>query len=546
MDREAAATAVTGAETNGPETLTDNNAGVQQEWCADAPSCRVGNNHMSGYQTIWTEKHVIDVAKMHPLMAATYHNHTSSPLGRLPTAVLARLMQLVDPVTRECLRRTSRVFLQLFATACLSVEGVSVCLEKLSVHPWPISRPTLSPDEHSKLCSLLAKDNYCSSCLAARQATDWQESVRKATGEYLHCSGCRIDHPACLFSPAQRRSPQSTRICIGHEGFLRLCEHKTISWSLIISLSESIMNQKCGPRYRTIKCKHSSHTSACRWRWRSLRGIASENIQYQDKGWDCNPKYPTLTVGYKETKNFHIWLAWSPHLSVAKGLQDDGPLTPQILERDLAMLREKEARFICPEFEPGQIVESRLFDPNSCDCLKYKGMDKTRWKRLSEPQLRPPLLRPCRLDRTRCLTPLVRAQMTSGRRRSVGARKWHRNEQHGQGWRSRHIGKDGTEEPLSAQMQRVTVLPCLRGRECIQLNYKRRWCVGDERGASVRHMNGHWFSALDPDSYELTEDEDGVGVYWCKERSCRNFYRYTRSRIRPLLKWEDYRHPCPS
>lgn len=44
---------------------------------------------------------LLDASKLHPLMAAAYHNKTESPLCRLSDAVLVRLLQLCDNVTVE-------------------------------------------------------------------------------------------------------------------------------------------------------------------------------------------------------------------------------------------------------------------------------------------------------------------------------------------------------------------------------------------------------------------------------------------------------------
>ncbi|KAK1690448.1 hypothetical protein BDP55DRAFT_756193 [Colletotrichum godetiae] len=46
----------------------------------------------------------------------------------------------------------------------------------------------------------------------------------------LYCSGCRRGHPSSLFSAKQRQKESNKRICIGREGHIRLCEHKTFGW----------------------------------------------------------------------------------------------------------------------------------------------------------------------------------------------------------------------------------------------------------------------------------------------------------------------------
>jgi len=61
----------------------------------------------------------------------------------------------------------------------------------------------------------------------------------------------------------------------------------------------------------------------------------------------------------------------------------------------------------------------------------------------------------------------------------------------------------------------------------------------------LRKMGKMWYQALDPYSYNLTEDGEGYGVYWCDSLGCRNYYRYSRSRLERLLQDSDYTHACP-
>jgi hypothetical protein len=136
-------------------------------------------------------------------------------------------MRLADPVSVECLRRTSRKLLLLFSDARPSQANHNA-------YPWPRPHASfLDPSQSKELLTLLAKDSYCSNCVATRHAPDWQTRLALATERYLHCSGCDLDHPACLFTPEQRINTQHDRVCIGHQGYIRLCQHKTVSWRQI-------------------------------------------------------------------------------------------------------------------------------------------------------------------------------------------------------------------------------------------------------------------------------------------------------------------------
>ena len=75
-------------------------------------------------------------------------------------------MQAADPVSVQCLRRTSRTFMYLFAEACPSQATTRS-------YPWPTPRNDfLSSDQRKKLVTLLARDAYRHDCLAARRAPD--------------------------------------------------------------------------------------------------------------------------------------------------------------------------------------------------------------------------------------------------------------------------------------------------------------------------------------------------------------------------------------
>lgn len=293
------------------------------------------------------------------------------------------------------------------------------------------------------------KENYCDSCLSTYHAPDWPKRLRQAT-RYLHCSRCNAHHPACLFSRIQRQVPKSVRYCIGHEGYLRICEHRTVSWLQIINKSQSIMRHKFGYRYRTITCKDSSHTT-------------------DSKHHHSRKYYPTLTIGYKDTKDFYITLSWGPHLP----LEDNGTLTHQTFEKIKVLAPLVQAQ---TDSATGRM---------NMDSLMNRGVDKRK-----EKEKKP--------------------------------------EKHSEG----------------SGIQKVRALRCSHRKDCIQLKYTWRWKAGGSHGANASFMGKSWFDVLDPDSYKLTQDEDGKGVYWCGDKDCRNYYRYTHSRLQPLLGCGDYRRPC--
>ena len=81
------------------------------------------------------------------------------------------------------------------------------------------------------------------------------------SNDLLHCTACAVDHPARYFSKAQRgvTTPEH-RICIAHEGFVRLCRHKTLKWAdlrdyrgRLLDLDGRDIMAAC------LGCDHASH-----------------------------------------------------------------------------------------------------------------------------------------------------------------------------------------------------------------------------------------------------------------------------------------------
>ncbi len=280
------------------------------EWCA-GPA--FASSHFESLPVIEDKKEVFtephtNASKMRPIMAAAYHNRTRSLLCRLPDVILVGVMQHADPVSLECLRRCSRIFLRLFPAACSSERDFSMNVEQW---PWPTSMLSLLPEEKESLLSLLAKDQYCQICLTARQSRGWQERLKAATKVYLHCSGCQKDHPVCLFSAKQRQCPQSTRICIGHEGYLRLCEHVTVPWCRLVSFARRMSILRVGI-FRLTYCQQPKHLNACR------QGRRFFDFACLDP-WYCS-RCPSIWGYYPmtQTKTYYsVEMNWSVHLPLA-------------------------------------------------------------------------------------------------------------------------------------------------------------------------------------------------------------------------------------
>ncbi|KAK0732625.1 hypothetical protein B0T21DRAFT_198527 [Apiosordaria backusii] len=158
--------------------------------------------------------------------------------------------------------------------------------------------------------------------------------------------------------------------------------------------------------------------------------------------------------------------------------------TPEMLAESLANLRDQQGRFICPETEPGRLIERMLFDPNRCDCLRYDRLTSLggTWHRAETPPNTHLVVRSCLFgkiaDRLGPLTKTqIQQQQSNHRRRKLTT--------------ERKVALD-TEcmtqpdaitvcafNPLDLDAigpqsrDRVTALPCRGGGLCLQLNFTR-------------------------------------------------------------------------
>ncbi|KAK4463522.1 hypothetical protein QBC42DRAFT_148397, partial [Cladorrhinum samala] len=259
----------------------------------------------------------------------------------LPKSVLVRLLEMLDPVSVECLRRTGRIFLQIF----------DLCHHwpTRTMYPWSVPKLVMTELQLQTLKQLLEKDAYCSGCWESLGAADRYQRVARTVSTYLHCSGCQRDHPACLFTPIQRRAEKEIRLCVGHTGHVRLCQHQVLTWGQVM-----FAQRHCPEGAILEKCRHRAHAEPCEF-------LPHGGLR------------PAARLTPNETGPGVISLSWTAHVKLAASASggEQRQVTASSLMNHFAKLRTMQARFICPELEPGRVVELRLFDPNNCDCVRH-------------------------------------------------------------------------------------------------------------------------------------------------------------------------------
>lgn len=471
-----------------------------------------------------------DTTELDPLITASRHNAKNSPLVRLPKTVLVMVFGLLDACSFECLRRASA---DLACIADLYQQGQTeypyLACNIPRPRSWP--RPALTANYKTRFLQLLDRDRYCAGCRKAREAPNWELRVEKLR-KYLYCSGCRVEHPACLFAMPQRRREDSDRVCIGHKGFLRLCDHDEgrITWRRFKFLHEQL-HFAPNKQDQMIVCPHESHVVSCktlREKETSTETSSIPNLRPIDCGDrpahrtcnDCTRPLLCAVRNYKEVSS--TVMRWTAHLDTG---DETSAITRQYLVERLAELSRSGGRFLCPPIGPGQSIESRCFDPKRCDCIFMKG-------RCNE-KIYPLHVGIGWLEKETRAHLGVPGSFPSSRP-----------------WSSCHIWplQHKSTRPFATSYNKggldnvsVYIRPCHTGQRCLAVDYRREW--KPEHNISNDVMGPSWFHSLDHDSYGLKCDAESYQICWCREEQCLNFYGYMRGFSR-FLRRSDYRREC--
>lgn len=503
--------------------------GHSTQWGKDTPgSTSTLKNRPAPPPYTTVEAHcfpVLDESKLHPLFAAAYRNKTKSRQCRLPDAVLIRLMRLSDNVTVECLRRTSRVFLRLFPVAFGPPCWTEEHLER---HPWPISRPKWLVGEQDSLLQLIDRDQLCEDCAAAKAAPDWLMRRAALLDTYLHCSGCQADHAACLFSASERCKPQSERLCIGHEGYMRLCEHETVSWSVIAAEAAKKLRSQtkaqrevnsvltlCRKTYHKLPYGSTRLANLFRRQQKSLNHLKQPGLS----------PYPVLYTRFEEHSSqkytFTLQFEWSSHISLA--MKTDGRFEAEDFKRQTESRFQREGKFICPQSSLGMSLSQMFCDPVRCDCLAYAGMGSFDWGRPLKSWVKAETCRskPSLGLYNRLFAETGEIYLDDFSSRTTCCSRFHRGSRYLEGYHNF-----------------ATIVKCEEGKNCFILLccLSIAFTLHEQQGPEGIMMDPSWYACLDPDSYRIFEDNDGFGVYWCKSKGCRNYYRFAQFRLNHLLK----------
>lgn len=471
---------------------------------------------------------------MDPLVAAMWHNENLSFLHSLPDSSLLKIIRLLKNRGVECLRRVARRFPPLCVREVLNpLRGPYSELSKTGPFNWPRFVGAKGSPRPAFLY-LIDRDEYCSGCQAARRSPRWEQRLGKLI-EYIHCSACGVDHPACLFSATQRLKPSRFRYCIAHQGFMRVCEHEAGA----ISLSRlSGLESQCEPRRRwpwqrknpwqTILCRDKSHLVLCA----NFQGGAFPKCKcsLESKMGLCTGYAWPMAMGSEDLPNLYH-LGWTAHTPW------DGQITTR--RSWLEETYENAGRYIVPCSATAKETPAlRCFDPNDCHCTYFAGSEHVRWEYECGPWL--PGKTKCIYDPYRGLDTLqppeppestgakiIRRLKKQQPSRCVADQKRHQSRPEYVPYK-RGVGYSAVDARL-----------CHKGKDCLKVDYFRDFYSHDEGG----RITPQWYNALDPESYNITEDEDGLGVFWCHTAGCRNYYKGVLN-YAGILRHREFHRDC--
>ncbi|KAK3364345.1 hypothetical protein B0T25DRAFT_61510 [Lasiosphaeria hispida] len=487
-----------------------------------------------------------------PLVADTLYNATYSPLCRLPEEVLLRIMDLLDPIGLQCLRRTSRLFLRLFCDDRFDHYHDLTGLVNRGIYlpgppifsPWVRSRRVLEcmyprTPGVAPLHQLLQRDtasSICSACRENREARQaWNRTLRVSGASDTtsrHCVPCGLHHPLAYFSRIRR--------CIGRRGHVRLCEHQdcVITWDTVVRYGKQLarLDLPEPARIRLLVCRDKSHLPA------HHHGRRADG----DEAGYC----PSITITGSKSTAIRLYMEWTGHvLLVPQGYPAGNPggqerkkkerMTPTNMVRLLKRFRrDAPAEFIVPQSAPGcALPEMRCFDPNRCRCLQYVGQEDM-------PGGLPLARRQGGKGHIRCSNQACRFSSEGGGGGGNGDMAI--NIKTGTHTSRSVLGDGGDSET------RIDIDPCttatavttlVRGRpsppsSCIEITY-RRWILVAAEGEECRAVTQSWYEAVDPRSYAgvaLGGDErTPFDVLACPrdDPACANYHRYSE---RPVMK----------
>ncbi|KAK5663797.1 hypothetical protein OQA88_4229, partial [Cercophora sp. LCS_1] len=183
-------------------------------------------------------------------------------------------------------------------------------------------------------------NDQCFECRSRGERFDWHDHLSDKSLSYpKYCQECKALHPLAYFPRVKRRHQQPER-CIGRQGFIRLCEHKTLRWCEVVEAVYRLPKdhpKSGGPtRTRLLRCQDPNH----------LRGARPSG-----------GNRPTIFLERSRTGIMQLVMEWTTDLLSPRSDNTHGR------ENHMRIFRiGTPAEFIAPEARPGLLLEMKPLD----------------------------------------------------------------------------------------------------------------------------------------------------------------------------------------
>ena len=424
-----------------------------------------------------------------PLVKKAYHNVAVNLFCRIPDDILYLIMDHLDVLSLNCLRRTSRIFLRLF-------EKHSVRGYRTHGRPWQCI--AYVPYNYTKdMRARISADKYCAACDVMRYRSHHTSRGAELYRRDMYCNGCIDIHSIGLFSAHERvQRDVARRVCIAHEGHMRVCEHRVVTWADIERWSGYL--QCKSHSYRVVLCSAENHLSKCD---SSEEGAMDDGI--------------AIKLQLVEVGKISVEIQWDVHVRVPHGEGPKGIYDAADVRRIAEELQSRTGQYIVPRFQPDEPPHMAAFDPNFCSCLTYAGRGSLDWQMAPRKNLN---YKCCRKDGSRSL--FLPSRGTLGARLKLP-----------RAGRVTHTAKYEVKQPgRTSRTFTIDFKRCCPRKDGMGVVVSHRHYFELSCGPAgwpssarpVARVPPEWYRIMEPASYGLEGDEESRHLLWCPKRGCAN------------------------
>ncbi|KAF9871256.1 hypothetical protein CkaCkLH20_11177 [Colletotrichum karsti] len=283
-------------------------------------------------------------------------NLRHSNILRLPDELLLKILGATNTAGLFMLRQTSFTFWRLYHDKTFSRyhRSTDYFRPKRAVKRFENSPETVRQAKKSALCG---------SCLRTRDSADYDRRIIFMQRQ-LHCSRCKANHRYIHFSQDQRREVDNrARECVGAQGRLRLCAHKTVNPAALLRWVRQNGGTSLSPHDRFVvdKCQRCADIAFHSGLGGRSPEVSPPAISVLRSTW---PEYR----GSADGTGITYLVEWTlPVLEIPRNER----VSDQDVRRALEGLGEMYGDILCPHFtfRNGQLL--RPFDPRHCVCFGH-------------------------------------------------------------------------------------------------------------------------------------------------------------------------------